>query len=111
MCGEQVEGGKGFEVESTAGGERDCRDVGKEGGTGGEGWSDAGVWGGTRETGLEPVCGTGCQLLAGRRDLVRWVVLVEGRKRHSGSSAAKLKSCCDSVLDVNGVGEEVARVG
>ena len=104
-------GSIGFEVESAAGGGRASGDVRGEGGTGGDDLSDAGVWGETRETGLEPVCGTGCQLLAGRRDLVRWVVLVEGRKRTRGSSAAKRQSCCESVLVVNGVEEEVARVG
>ena len=101
-----------MEVESTAGGEKDCRDAGREGGTGGEGWCEGGVWMGVTETGLEPVCDTGRQLLAGRRELVWWVVFQEGRKRAvSGPSAGKMLSCCESVLVVNGVGVEVARVG
>ena len=104
-------GSIGFKVESAAGGGRACGDVRGEGGTGGDDLSVAGIWGGTRETGLEPVCDTGRQLLAGRRELVWWVVLEEGRKRaESGPSAGKMLSCCDSVLVVNGVGVGEARI-
>ena len=100
-----------MEAESTAGRESDCRGAGTDGGTGGEGRCEGGVWMGVTETGLEPVCDTGCQLLGDRRGLVGWVALVEGWKRHSGSTAAKLESCWDRDCGVKGVWEDVTRLG
>ena len=83
-------------------------------GGGGPGEDDlcvGGMRGETRRSGLGPVCETGRQLLAGRRELVWWLVLEGVRKKaESGPPEVMMLSCCESVLVVNGVGVGEARI-
>ena len=64
-----------------------------------------GMRGETRRSGLGPVCETGRQLLAVRRELLGWLVLEEVRlKAGSGPREVVMLSCCESVLVDSGVG-------
>ena len=70
-----------------------------------------GMRGETRRSGLGPVCETGRQLLAARRELVGWLVLEGVRKKAgSGPPEVMMLSWCGGVLVVNGVGVGEARI-
>ena len=65
----------------------------------------------TGRSGLGPVCETGRQLLAARRELLGWLVLEEVRlKAESGPREVVMLSWCESVLVVNGAGVGEARI-